>query len=94
MIKSKLNIWNVRHRMSERGSPSQSIMKNFSHIGPLTIQRLSIIQYPHQDYAETRRLGAPTFTWRPFAHLIFVTDPTDMSVEKNLSCGEISDFYT
>ena len=25
--------------------------------------------------------------------LIFVTDITDISVEKNLSCGEISDFY-
>ena len=27
------------------------------------------------------------------SYLIFVTDLTDISVEKSLSCGEISDFY-
>ena len=27
------------------------------------------------------------------AYLIFVTNPTNISVEKKLSCGEISDFY-
>ena len=47
--------------------------------------------------ARTRRMSilqvAAICSVSSWSYLIFVTNPTNISVEKKLSCGEISDFY-